>query len=211
MSQLKKRKYNSEGRQAQAALTRQRILEVSRTLFKSGGFECTTIEKIAKHAKISSPTVYTMFLSKRGILRALLDEALPSAHFENLLKEVYSEKYPKKRLQISAKIARQLYDAEREQMEFLQGASVIAPEFREIENERERRRYDRQAKTIKLMVEEKSLAPGLSESKARDILWALTGRDIYRMLVCEQSWTSDEYEGWVSQLLIQDLIRKSPL
>ena len=35
---------------------------------------------------------------------------------------------------------------------------------------------------------------GLVMAKAHDILWAFTGRDMYRMLVIEQGWSSDEYE-----------------
>lgn len=46
----------------------------------------------------------------------------------------------------------------------------------------------------------------LDSAKARDILWALTGRDMYRMLVIEQGWSSDEYEKWLTQLLINTLI-----
>ncbi len=42
-------------------------------------------------------------------------------------------------------------------------------------------------------------------SKARDILWAFTGRDMYRMFVIEQGWTSEEYETWLAQLLVKML------
>ncbi len=60
--------------------------------------------------------------------------------------------------------------------------------------------------TIKVIEQEKSLIRGLSIAKAHDILWAFTGRDMYRMLVMEQGWTSDEYESWLAQLLIKMLL-----
>jgi hypothetical protein len=50
------------------------------------------------------------------------------------------------------------------------------------------------------------LIKGLSATKARDILWAFTGRDMYRMFVVEQGWESEEYEKWLSKLLINTLI-----
>jgi hypothetical protein len=99
-----------------------------------------------------------------------------------------------------------MYDAERAQMSIFRGAAVLAPEFKELEQEREMRRHNRQEVTIRAMVKEKSLAKGLNASKARDILWVLTGRDIYRMFVIEQGWKSGEYEKWLSQLLITTLI-----
>lgn len=206
MSKIKKRTYKSVARNAQAAQTRARILAVAKKLFESEGFECVTIEKIAQTADVSIPTVYSLFQSKRGVLRALMDEALPANEFDTLVEMSKQEKSPKERLRISAKIARQMYDAERTQMDIFRGAAVLAPEFKELEKEREMRRYNRQEVTIKAMAKEKSLAKGLSITRARDILWAFTGRDMYRMFVVEQRWTSEEYEKWLSQLLIHTLI-----
>jgi hypothetical protein len=100
-----------------------------------------------------------------------------------------------------------MYDAEKAQMDIFRGAAVLAPEFKELEKEREVRRHTRQELTIKAMAKEKSLAIGLSVAKARDILWAFTGRDMYRMFVVEQRWTSEEYEEWLAQLLA--LLRNS--
>jgi AcrR family transcriptional regulator len=165
-----------------------------------------TIEKIAQSADVSIPTIYALFQSKRGVLRALMDEALPREQFDALVENSKQAKSPKARLRFSARIARQMYDAERAQMDIFRGASVLAPEFKELEKEREMRRYHRQEVTIQAMAEEKSLAKGLSVAKARDILWAFTGRDMYRMFVVEQRWTPEEYEKWLAQLLINSLI-----
>ena len=92
----------------------------------------------------------------------------------------------KKRLSLCARVARQIYDAERELMDILRSASVIAPELKELEQEREKRRYERQGEFVKKMMTDKSLAKGLTLHKARDLLWALTGRDMYRMFVVER-------------------------
>lgn len=206
MSEVKKRPYKSTARDAKAAETRARILSSAKNLFEAEGFEYITIEKIAQTANVSIPTIYSLFQSKRGVLRALMDEALPSDQFKALVEMSIDEKSPKERLGISAKIARQIYDAERVQMSIFRGATVLAPEFRELEKEREMRRYERQEVTITAMMKENSLMEGLEPTKARDILWALTGRDMYRMFVIEQEWTSDEYEKWLTQVLISILI-----
>jgi AcrR family transcriptional regulator len=206
MTEFKKRPYKSAARDIKAADTRARILSSAKNLFESEGFEYVTIEKIAQTANVSIPTVYSLFQSKRGVLRALMDDALPQNQFEALVEDSIVEKSPKKRLNISAKIARQIYDAERGQMSVFRGATVLAPEFRELEKEREMRRYERQEVTINAMVKENSLMEGLGPAKARDILWALTGRDLYRMFVIEQGWSSDEYEKLLTQLLINSLI-----
>ncbi len=206
MSNKMKRTYKAEGRQAQAAQTRSRILIAAQELFQVEGFETVTIDRLANAAQVSSPTVYALFQSKRGILHAILDEALPADNFEALVEESKSEHVAANRLKISAKIARQIYEAENVKMQMLRGASVLAPEFKELEKERELRRYGRQEETICTMWEEGALAKDLEFTKARDILWSLTGRDMYRMLVVERGWTSDEYESWLAQTLIQTLL-----
>lgn len=210
MSNTKKRVYNSEARVEQASLTRSRILNSAKNLFQKEGFEAVTIESLAKAAEVSASTIYSLFQSKRGILRALMDEALPNSQREALVKEVTPEKPVKERLAIAAKISRQMYDAERAQMTIFQGASILAPEFKELEQEREKRRYLRLEETMNIMVKEKSLMKGLTTTKARDILWAFTGRDMYRMFVIEQGWTSDEYENWLGDLLMRMLVGVQP-
>ncbi|MFI5342959.1 MAG: TetR/AcrR family transcriptional regulator [Chlamydiales bacterium] len=206
MTKEKKRSYRSVTRNAQAAQTRGRILAAAKNLFESEGFEFVTIEKIAQVADVSIPTIYSLFQSKRGLLRVLMDEALPKDQFDTLVESSKQEKSPALRLCFSAKIARQMYDAERAQMDTFRGAAILAPEFKELEKEREMRRYSRQEVTIKAMAREKSLAKGLSVTKARDILWAFTGRDMYRMFVIEQGWAPEKYEKWLAQLLITTLV-----
>lgn len=206
MKQEKKRTYNSENRDAQAAQTRSHILEAAKKLFQTEGFDRVTINKLAEAAEVSMPTIYAIFKSKRGVLQALIDDALPQQQFAALVDNAMQENSPQKYLGITAKLARQIYDAERELMDILRGASVVAPEFKELEQERETRRYERQGESVEKIMKEKSLAKGLTLQKARDILWALTGRDMYRMLVIERGWTSDEYEKWLTELLVKSLL-----
>ncbi|MCB1107751.1 MAG: TetR/AcrR family transcriptional regulator [Chlamydiia bacterium] len=206
MSKIKKRAYTSAVRNAQAVETKKRILISAKNLFEGEGFEYVTIEKIAQVATVSVPTVYSLFQSKRGILRALMDDVFPKEQFDALVEKSHKASSPQKRLFYSAKIARQIYDAEKAQMDVFRGVIFLAPEFKELEKEREMRRHARQEATIRAMAKEKSLSKELGVDKARDILWAFTGRDLYRMLVVEQGWTSDEYEKWLAQLLAKTLI-----
>ena len=168
-----------------------------------------TISEIATVAEVSASTIYALFTSKQGILRVLLDEAFPTESFQALVDAVYAEPTAEGRLKLSAKIARQLYDAERELMELFREAAALTTDFKSLEKEREERRYQRQAVSLEEMAEKGMLAPGLSYSQARDILWAFTGRDLYRLLVVERGWSSDEYEAWLAQQLIDSLLKPS--
>ena len=206
MKPIKKRTYNSDNRDAQAAKTKSHILKAAKKLFQTEGFDHVTINRLAQAAEVSMPTIYAIFKSKRGVLQSLIDEALPSEQFLSLVDDSMQEKSPKKCLSITAKMARQIYDAERELMDILRGASVLDPELKELEQERENRRYERQGEYVKKLMDDKGFTKGLTYQKARDILWTLTGRDLYRMLVIERAWTSDEYEQWLSHLLVKSFL-----
>lgn len=206
MKPKKKRAYSSETRDAQAAQTREQILKAAKKLFQRQGFDQVTINELAKAAAVSTPTIYAIFKSKQGLLQSLIDDALPPEHFATLVDASMHEKSPKKRLYITAKIARQIYDAERELMDILREASVVANEFKMLEEEREQRRYERQGEYVKKLMQDRVLIKELTLEKARDILWTLTGRDMYRLLVIQRKWTSDEYEKWLAELLIKSLL-----
>lgn len=202
----KKRAYSSETRDAQAAQTRAQILNAAKKLFQAQGFDRVTINALAKTAAVSTPTIYAVFKSKQGLLQSLIDDALPPEQFATLVDASMHEKSPRKRLSITAKLARQIYDAERELIDILREASVVANEFKVLEEEREQRRYHRQGEYVKKLMQDKALVKGLTLQKARDILWTLTGRDMYRLLVIERKWTSDEYEKWLAEFLIKSLL-----
>ena len=202
---MPKRAYNSEKRQAKAQKTKDRILVSAKELFESKGFEEVTIEEIAIRAEVSAPTVYSLFQSKSGVLKALIDVALPPMDYEAIIQNLEMEKSVSKRLELTAILSRQLYDAEKAQLGLFRDVSILNPELKKLEIERERRRYKRQAESFKRF-KEKELLGGLNSSKARDILWAFTGRDLYRMLVIERGWSSDDYEKWLARILVQTLL-----
>ncbi|KAB8040814.1 TetR family transcriptional regulator [Silvanigrella paludirubra] len=200
---IKKRAYNTESRKIQAIETKTRVLASAKNLFITKGFDNVTMDEIAKIAGVSTPSVYSFFKSKQGVIRSIMDEALEKEKFEELVQKVTQIKTLKGRLEISAKISRRLYDAEKDQINSFRNTSVLGPEFKAIEKEREERRYQRQEKTLKEVANEESLAEGINLKKAREILWAFTGRDIYRLLVIDKEWTSDEYEKWLAHSLIK--------
>ena len=67
--------------------------------------------------------------------------------------------------------------------------------------------YYLQKESVNITAKEKAFVKNMPLPKISDILWAFTGRDLYRMLVIERGWSSDEYEHWLAELLIQTLLK----
>jgi AcrR family transcriptional regulator len=208
MSKRKARTYRSAVRNEQRERTAKRIIGAAGKLFRSKGFEGVSIDKIALAAGVSAPTVYAVFGSKRGILREWMVRALFNDQYQVLVARALGITEPRKRLRAAAAIARQVYDSERAEMGLLRGAALISPDLIELERETEAIRFERQESTVQLLFAAKALRNGMSYAQAREIFWTLTGRDLYRMLVVERKWSSQEYEQWLGDLLACALLRE---
>jgi AcrR family transcriptional regulator len=210
MIKKKIRTYYSLVRQRQADETRTRIAEAGRKLILAQGYRAATMETIAKEAGVATPTVYAVFGSKRAILTELIERAAFNVTYQELVSQAMALMEPVARLRMAPRIARQIYDAERSEIQLLREAGVVMSELVAVEREKECGRYDAQGPSIALLVESGLLAPGLTEKEARDIFWSLTSRDIYRMLVIERKWTSSGYEKWLSDALVSVLVTEKP-
>jgi AcrR family transcriptional regulator len=206
---MKKRRYKSPVRERQAGDTRRRIVAATRRLLQSEGYAGMTIEAIAKRADVSTQSVYAIFKSKTGILIELLNEAAFTPDYEETVRQAMGAREPEARLRIAARIARQIHDAQNATFDLLRGAGVVAPELAKLEQQREDVRYERQEQMIVSLREAGRLRTGLDHETARDIFWMFTGGDVYRMLVRERGWSSQLYQDWLGETLVEALLSRT--
>jgi AcrR family transcriptional regulator len=204
------RPYHSTIRQRHAEATRQKVLLAARNLMTKKGFDGATIEAIAHDAGVSVQTVYGIFGSKKGIMAELLERASFGPAYQEAIKRAKETSDPADRLRGVAAIARQVLDSERSELELLRGVATVSPELAAIERAREGERYEHQARTVELVAASGRLRAGLDEKTARDIVWTLTGRETFRMLVIERKWPASRYQGWLGELLIAALLEPEP-
>lgn len=204
--QRPRRRYDTKLRSERALGTRERILDAAKELFTAHGVEKVTIGKIASAAGVSGPTVYALFQSKTGILKAVIERSFFGARYAEIAKQAETARDPEEILRITASISRVILDTEREEIGLMRGVAALSPELNEIERELEAVRFTLQESRARLLVKSAPAARRLGLVRVRDILWMYTGRDVYRMLVLERGWSSDEYEGWLAETLIAALI-----
>ena len=161
---------------------------------------------MARRADVSVQTIYAIFGSKTGILAEILNLATFGADYEAAVQRALMERDPEVRLRLVAGIARPIHDAQIEIFDLLRGAGVVAPELARLEQERENLRYERQEQMIDSLRDAGRLRPHLDRQTARDILWTLTGGDVYRMLVGERGWSPQEYQDWLADTLVHSLL-----
>src|SRR5882672_4054220 len=130
---MRKRPYKSLVRQRQATDTRRRIIEVTRQLLQTEGYDGMTIQAIARRADVSAQSVYAIFKSKTGILIALVDQSTFGPEYDEVVGQALSASDPETRLRRGASVARQIRGAQSATFDLLRGAGVVAPELAKLE------------------------------------------------------------------------------
>jgi AcrR family transcriptional regulator len=200
------RPYRSPARRAQADETRRKMLDAARTILPTLGYEATTINAVAQEAGVAAQTVYAAFGSKRGIIAALLDDARFGEAYKDAVRQARETRNLRSRVRLAARIACRVHGAESAEIAMLHGIIGVSPELAKIEVDAEMARRDAQYDLVSLLFEAGELRPELDMDRARDVLWAFTGRDLYRMLVATRHWSAEAYERWLADLLEKELL-----
>lgn len=182
------------------------MLRAAKALFVRHGIDRTSIAQIAERAGVAVSTVYSLYKSKEGILRALMSAALFGERFQAARTELEGVTDPVRLIALTARVARAIYEGESSELGLIRGASAFSPAVRKLEREFEKIRFEMQEERVRLLFEQRKQAKGLDFDEARRILWMYTGREVYRMLVQESGWTPDRYQEWLSETLVNALV-----
>ena len=203
---------NKSGRgQARTRLARRAVVESARTLFLERGYTATTIEAISEHSDVPSATVYRLFSSKLGILKAVLDTSIAGDDQPLAVQErpdvasLFTEPDPHKLLAGFAGITTAINQRTNDIYRVLvsaAGSDLAAAELLdEIRQERDRG----QSRIARSLARAHALKPGLRERDAADLIHTLMSPEVYRLLVGDRGWTPERYQRWLATTLTQQL------
>jgi AcrR family transcriptional regulator len=204
------RKYDSAGRQLAREQTKKRILLAAKRLFSNNGLDHVTIDEIAEYSEAAPSTVYALFKSKTGILRALMESVILGEQFQAASLDFKWSASPVEIIENTARIARTVYDNESKELGLLRGASIFSKDLKQLEHEFEQIRLKVQKQRVVWLFKNNHLADGLDLRRARQLMWMFTSREIYIKLVMESGWPPDQYQTWLAETLRQQLLRSIP-
>ncbi|MER3479306.1 MAG: TetR/AcrR family transcriptional regulator [Meiothermus sp.] len=191
-------------RQRQAQATQQLIIKAAEKLFLDVGYGVATIEAIAERAGVAVSTVYAVFGSKRGILKAIREAWHQVSQAKDILQQASKEPDSKRRVEIAAHATRRQWEASATMMAIYNSAAAVDPEAAaELKAARTGRRTHL-GHVLEGWVS--SFRPGLDPKRAVALYNALTLPEVYLELVREYGWTPDEYENWLAETLKQQLL-----
>ena len=191
-------------RDERAQVTRRRIADAARTLFRNRGYGATTLQAVADEAGAAVQTVYAVYGSKAGILHELRDSVLRQPEADALFEEALRESDAEGKLKLFARSIRRRWEFGHDVVAIHGDAAATDASVRvEVEHVLERRRagIDRLARTL-----EGQLTPGIDVAHATAIIDALTLPEVYAELIDVAHWDADEFEGWLARSLRNQLL-----
>ncbi len=198
--------------QARTRFARRAVIDAARTLFVQRGYAATTIDAISAASDVPPASVYRLFSSKRGILKALLDESIagdddpaPMAERPHV-KSLLADPDPANMVATLVRIAAEINARTGAVYGILASAAESDADAAALLNELTRQRHQGQAKVARALAQRKALRPTVRESDAKDIIHALASPEMYRLLVIGRGWSPMKYEQWLTDTLTGQLL-----
>jgi AcrR family transcriptional regulator len=207
-----RRSRDGKGGQARTRLARRAVVGAARDLFLDRGYAATTIEAIGEESDVPPATVYRLFSSKLGILKALLDvsiagddEAVPVQDRPHA-RALFDDPDPRNQLAGFAGITGGIMSRAEPVYRILVSAAGSDPGAAALLAEQARQRDQGQQQIARSLTRAGALRPGLRERDAADIIHALMSPEVYRLLVGDRGWPPQRYEQWLTDVLTGQLL-----
>jgi len=200
------------GGQARTRLARAAVVQAARALFLQRGYAATTIEAISDTADVPPATVYRLFSSKLGILKAVLDVSIAGDDQATPLQDranaraLFADADPVTQLAGFAGLCRQINGRTSPLYQILLSAADSDPEAAALLAEYTRQRQKGQGQIARSLARVGALRPELKQRDAADIIHALMSPEVYRLLVGDRGWLPQRYEQWLKGVLIGQLL-----
>ena len=193
-------------------VTRRSILDAAQRLFESDGYVATTMEAIASEAGVALKTVYSVFATKSGLLRALWDLLLKGDTDEAPVAQrswyidILEEPDPERQLRLNARNARTVKMRIGRLLGVIRSAAVVDPDGAELWHLIQSDFYENQRVIVEAIDARGGLAVGLDITQATDILWTLNHPDVWLLLVGERGWSPEQFETWFANTTCRALL-----
>jgi AcrR family transcriptional regulator len=206
------RTYEGVARQARTRRTRAAVVEAAQSLFVERGYAATTIEAISDRSDTPQATVYRLFSSKLGILKAVLDvsvggddQAVAMADRPRV-RALVSDDDAKNQLAGFAALLREIMGRVGSVHRILADAARSDQDAASLLTEMARQRQEGQRRIARSLARSGALRPGIRERDAADIIHALASPEVYGLLVSDRGWSGERYEKWLRSILIDQLL-----
>ena len=207
---------DGKDRQARTRLARRAVVTAARTLFLERGYPATTIEAISDLSDVPPATVYRLFSSKLGILKALLDVSIGGDDDAVAVLDRPRTRAALADTDAKTKLSGFVHTAVAVNLRtlpiyrILVSAAGSDPDASALLADLTRQRDEGQGAVARSLARAGALRPGLGARDAADIVHALMAPELYQLLVSDRGWSPERYEQWLTETLVGQLLPPRP-
>src|SRR6516162_9125833 len=190
-------------RQAQIAHTEQRIIAAATELFLADGYVATTLEAVARRARVGARTVYLRFGTKAALFKRVVDVAIVGdtqpvdVLGRDWMQAALTAPTAAERIAAGAAVGRQIMERTGALFAVAQQAAAVEPLIAEQwQQGREQTRYAHAVFWTR-MAEDGLLGPGLDLDWLIDTSTILGSAETYLLITRLTSWDLDAYQDWL--------------
>ncbi len=197
--------------QARTRLARQAVIGAARTLFVERGYQAATIEAISELSDVPSATVYRLFVSKLGILKAVLDVSIAgddrtaSVAQRPEVAAVLAETDLTTLLTAFTELVVSINKRTNDVYRVLSNAAASDTGAAALFTNYQQQRAEGQRNFARRIADTRGLRPGLRERDVADLIHALMSPELYGLLVADRGWTPERYQRWLTQAITHQL------
>jgi AcrR family transcriptional regulator len=202
-----RRRYNAEGRRAQARATRERVLDTARRLFIAQGYAGTSIAQIAEGAGVSAPTVFAGFTSKANLLKEATEttivgdvEPVPLAERPQM-KHVHAAATAEEVLLRLADLIAEAAPRVCPIYAVVTAAADADPEIARLARMLDEQRLTGATRLAATVMQRLGDDDPDRLAEVRDTIWTMNSPLLYDLLVVQRGWPTQRYRDWIGRAL----------
>jgi AcrR family transcriptional regulator len=193
-------------RQEYAEATRQAIVDAARKLFAERGYFATTVNAIAKEARVAPATVYAVTGGKQGLFDELIKVWTTGPIVEATTTRIVTSTDP---VGIIRDVATGTRTMREDWEDIVRLLKATAPHDKAVAERLQQATEVYRAAFLPVaeqLAKLGALKPGMTPADAVDVLWFCFGYSSYFTLHDENGWSYERAERWLADLACRELL-----
>ncbi len=190
-------------RQAQIAHTEERIIAAATELFLADGYVATTLEAVARRARVGARTVYLRFGTKAALFKRVVDVAIVGdtqpvdVLGRDWMRAALTAPTAAERIGASAAVSRQIMERTGPLFAVAQQAAAVEPLIAGFWQQGREQSRHANAVFWTRMADDGLLDPGVDLAWVIDTSSLLAAAETYLLITRMAGWDLDTYQNWL--------------
>lgn len=182
-----------------AEATWQAVVTAARELFREAGYSATTVQQIARRARVSPATVYAQCGGKQGLLKTLMDAWTAGPLVREIIEACAAARSGSEKLQVLADGYVAIIQASGDIIRIVTDAAAAVPTAAEFLETANARHHEALLEIVAQIRETGDLKKDLSDEDAARIIYYHFRFEQFTLAADDFGWGEDRARDWIRE------------